>query len=166
MEQRALRWVQTSLARYDNMVTEGELVRGHGFKYEKEGNTYIELHRDDHTLFQADWNHLSFGDNLSMHKGVQEKTLIMLDQDKCIFKQYNLSLKSWSDPNRTRALLPKDKGQGVMISAFVSREFGFGMTPTPDQLNLINSAQSNGKSQSYSDECATISKNGTKKKHY
>jgi hypothetical protein len=56
-----------------------------------------------------------------------------------IFKQNNLSLKFWSDPKGNRALLPKDEGQGVMISAFVSREFDFGMTLTPDQLYLINS---------------------------
>jgi hypothetical protein len=78
-------------------------------------------------------------------KGVHEKPLIILGQDECIFKQFNLSSKLWSDPNGTRALLPKDEGQGVMISAFVSCEFGFGMTMTPDQLDKVNRQQSRGK---------------------
>jgi hypothetical protein len=86
----------------------------------KKGDTYVELHVDDHPKFQADCEHLPFGGHLSVRKGVHEKPLTILGQDKCIFKQFNLSSKSWSDPNGTNALLPKDEGQGVMISAFVS----------------------------------------------
>jgi hypothetical protein len=85
-----------------------------------------------------------------------------LGQDECIFKQFNLPSKLWSDPDGTRALLPKDEGQGVMISAFVSREFGFGMTMTPDQLDKVNRQRSRGKRRFYSEENAAISKSGTK----
>jgi hypothetical protein len=36
--------------------------------------------------------------------------MIILGQDEFIFKQFNLTNESWSDPDRTRALLPKDDG--------------------------------------------------------
>jgi hypothetical protein len=164
LEQRTHRWIHIPLAIYEKMVTEGELVRECGFQFEKEGDTYVELHVDDHPKFQADCEHLPFGGHLSVRKGVHEKPLIIFGQDECIFKQFNLSSKSWSDPNGTRALLPKDEGQGVMISAFVSREFGFGMTMTPDQLDKVNRQRSRGKRKFYSDENAAISKSGTKTK--
>jgi hypothetical protein len=61
----------------------------------------------------------------------------MLDQDKCIFKQYNLNKNAWSDPVGTRGLLPKDEGQVVMISTFVSCEFGFDMILTASQLDKV-----------------------------
>ncbi len=35
-------------------------------------------------------------------------------------------------------LVPKDYGQGVMISAFQSRELGFGVKLTQEQLDEIN----------------------------
>jgi hypothetical protein len=91
---------------------------------------------------------------------------MIFGQDECIFKQYNRSNKSWSDPDGTRALLPKEDGQGVMISAFASREFGFGMQLTASQLDKVNKSRSRGVRKYYSDKNAAISKNGTAKKRY
>ncbi len=34
--------------------------------------------------------------------------------------------------------VPKDDGQGIMINAFQSREFGFGFDLTPDLLQEVN----------------------------
>jgi hypothetical protein len=107
---------------------------------------------------------LQFGGYLSVRKGVGVKPLMIFGQDECIFKQYIRTNKSWSDPDGTRALLPKDDGQGVMISAFASREFGFGMQLTASQLDKVNKARSIGVRKFYSDEKAAISKNGTAKK--
>ena len=42
-------------------------------------------------------------------------------------------------------LVPKDEGLGRVISAFVNREFGFGLAVTPAQLNEINAKRSNTK---------------------
>jgi hypothetical protein len=36
-------------------------------------------------------------------------------------------------------MIPKDEGLGVMISAFVSREFGFGYCLSPQDLQKVNS---------------------------
>jgi hypothetical protein len=52
-------------------------------------------------------------------------------------------------------LIPKDEGHGVMISAFVSREFGFGMTLSQDQLDLVYGTRVG---QAYIDEESAIKK--------
>ena len=67
-----------------------------------------------------------------------EKAIIMLGHDECIFKQYHFTNKSWVGDDKSRPLIPKDEGQGIMISAFQSREFGFGHFLTADQLKKIN----------------------------
>jgi hypothetical protein len=116
---------------------------------------------DESPVFQDECNSLPYGGHLSVHKGVGEKPMIMLGQDECIFKQFNLTNKSWSDPEGTRALLPKDDGQGVMISAFVSREFGFGMKLTSSQLDEINRERSKEENKYYSDKDAAFVRNGS-----
>jgi hypothetical protein len=143
------------------MIEKGMLDESIGFKFDKDGCTYMELHVDDHPLFQEECNYLQFGGHLSVQKEVGVKTLIMLGQDEWIFKQYNLNKNTWSDPDGTRALLPKDEGQGVMISAFVSHEFGFCMTLTASQLDKVNKERKRGKRKHYSDQNAAISKNAT-----
>jgi hypothetical protein len=40
-----------------------------------------------------------------------------------------------------RVLVPKDEGQGVMVSIFQSREFGFGFVMLPEQLQQVNIAR-------------------------
>jgi hypothetical protein len=55
----------------------------------------------------------------------KEPALIMFEHDECIFKQFLTTTKSWQAPNGETVLIPKDDGQGVMISAFQSREFSF-----------------------------------------
>jgi hypothetical protein len=86
---------------------------------------------------------------------------MLLGQDECIFKQFCLTKKSWTDPNGTRALLPKDEGQGVMISAITSRELGFGMELSPNQLALVNQRRKRVGNKHYLDKDAAIAKNGT-----
>jgi hypothetical protein len=137
-ELRAHRWIQIPLSRYQQMVQDCQLSDTMGYKYTNEhGDVYVELHVDEHPLFQDESNHLPFGGSLSIRKKKEEKPVMILGQDECIFKQYSLNKKSWSDPNGTKALLPKDEGQGVMISAFTCRELGFGMELSPNQLHIV-----------------------------
>jgi hypothetical protein len=58
----------------------------------------------------------------------------MFGHDECIFKQYLLTEKVWTLPTDEKQLVPKEEGQGVMISAFQSRKFGFGMPVMEEQL--------------------------------
>ena len=64
---------------------------------------------------------------------------MIIGQDESVFAQYLLGAKSWVGPKGQRPLLPKSEGDGYMLSAFVSREFGFGRTLTEDELARINS---------------------------
>jgi hypothetical protein len=140
------------------MVENEELCDRRGYKYDdKNGNTYVELHVYEHPIFQDECNHLPFGGHLSVQKK-EEKPVMLLGQDKCIFKQFCLTKKSWSDPNGTRALLPKDKGQGVMISAITSQELGFGMELSPDQLALVNQRRKRVGNKHCLDKDAAIAK--------
>jgi hypothetical protein len=50
-------------------------------------------------------------------------------------KQNCFTSKSWTAPTGQKAIILKDKGMGVMISAFVSRDFGFGLTLNQQQLS-------------------------------
>ncbi|KAI2503961.1 hypothetical protein MHU86_10527 [Fragilaria crotonensis] len=48
----------------------------------------------------------------------------------------------WVGPKGQRPLLPKPEGDGYMLSAFVSREFGFGKEQMTDaELAMVNDAR-------------------------
>jgi hypothetical protein len=64
-------------------------------------------------------------------------------------------------PNGAVVLIPKDDGQGVMISAFQSREFWFGLQLNQQQLALVNAYRNN---KDYCDEKVVIKLRGTSKK--
>ena len=55
---------------------------------------------------------------------------------------------SWTLPDGTKQLVPKDDGIGLMFSLFCSRELGYGMSLTQHQLDLTNEQR---KGQKYSD---------------
>jgi hypothetical protein len=64
-------------------------------------------------------------------------------------KQYCFKSKSWTAPTGQKKIIPKDEGMGVMVSGFVSREFGFGLTLSQQQLQKVNAARQATK---YSDQ--------------
>ena len=49
--------------------------------------------------------------------------------------------KQWYGPNGETYVVPKDDGCGVMISAFQSREFGFGLEITAHDLQRVNATR-------------------------
>ena len=61
-------------------------------------------------------------------------------------------------PDGTAALSPKDEGQGLMLSCFVSRDFGFGHQLSQEQLKLVNEYRNN---QVYLDTEAAMTINQT-----
>jgi hypothetical protein len=161
-ELKAHRWIQISATRFDTMVTKGELEKNSGYKYnENDGSKWVELHVDMHPSFQDECNHLPYGGQLSKRKPANEKPLMIIGQDECIFKQYTLTKKSWVSPSGTRALLPKDDGQGIMVSAFVARELGYGINLTPSQLHLVNEERAKPSKRHYEDKEAATKMNGT-----
>jgi hypothetical protein len=88
----------------------------------------VEYHVNSCTEFQERMNNeTKFGGNLSVRMNKEEKPLIMFGHNEAIFKQYLLTKISWYGPDGISILVPKDDGQGVMISAFQSIELGFGV---------------------------------------
>jgi hypothetical protein len=79
-----------------------------------------------------------FGGQLSVRLEEHERPLLMFRHAKAIFKQFLLTKKSRCGPNGETVLVPKDEGQGLMISAFQSREFGFGYHLDEEQLAEVN----------------------------
>jgi len=75
---------------------------------------------------------------LSVHKPSNSKSLNSFGHDKCIFKQFTFCAKSWQGPNGKIMMIPKDDGLGIMISAFQSHEFGFGLDLTDSDLMEVN----------------------------
>ena len=61
----------------------------------------------------------------------------MMGQDESIYWQYLLSSKVWYI-NGACGLRKKGNGPGIMVSAFVSEQFGFGMPLSPSQLSKVN----------------------------
>jgi len=81
------------------------------------------------------------------------KPIIIIGQDKCVFSQFLLSSKVWIGPNKEALLLPKSEGEGHMISAMQSRNFGFGLPIAEDKLLLINALRQH---QNYLDTVAAM----------
>jgi hypothetical protein len=96
-----------------------------------------------------------FGGNLSVRRDKNKETIIVIGHDECIFRQYALTNKSWVGPQGQKTITPKDAGQGIMISAFQSRAFGFGMELNEQQMEEINFFREGKK---YADESAAIAK--------
>jgi hypothetical protein len=152
-EQRMFRWIQLPLLEVEAMEEAGELQRGMGKRYQANAMgerlttpslndqpiIWVEFHIDEHPSFQHRMNGLTeFGGNLSVFKPPGSKPLIGFGQDESILKQYAFTTKAWTAPDGTRGLIPKDEGAGVMISAFVSREFGFGIDLSNEDLTRVN----------------------------
>ena len=62
----------------------------------------------------------------------------MIGQDECIFKKCSFTHNHWASLDGTTPPMPKEEGQGVMLSSFVSSEFRYGMELTKSQLSHIN----------------------------
>ncbi len=72
-----------------------------------------------------------FGGNLSVRRGKEERPIFSFGQDECIFRQFK-----WTGPKGELGIFSKDEGNGLMISAFQRRVFGFEMSLLPAELEL------------------------------
>ena len=160
-ELRSHRWISIKKEERDKFIKIGQLGEESGYEYEKDDKIYYEYHVDDNQIFH-DWcSHLPYGGHLSIRMPYNTKPLMILGQDECIFKQYLFSKGFWTHSDGTKQLIPKEEGQGLMLSCFCSREIGFGY-PVPDSvLNEINKQRENEK---YIDEKAAMEIYGNAKK--
>jgi hypothetical protein len=135
------RWVQLS-------VNEANLIRGididFGYSYHDivSNEERIEFHVDYRNRItrdneQQEQEHELYKDKkpaTSIHVSSQARPLMIVGQDESVFAQYLLGSKTWVGPKGQRPLLPKSEGDGYMLSAFVSSEFGFGQELTTTDI--------------------------------
>jgi len=129
------RWVQLS-------VNEANSIKGVDIDF---GYLYHDIVSDEKRIqFHVDcWNritrdqqqqeqseeHAHFKEkmpSISIRVSSQARPLMIVGQDESVFAQYLFGSKTWVGPKGQRPLLPKSKGDGYVLSAFMSREFGFG----------------------------------------
>ena len=152
------RWIQISVTESLKLDEEEAVTKGSGYQYDTDGGAMVEYHIDSADIFQKRMKGTKYGGNLSVQRDINEKPLIIMGHDECIFKQYLLTKKNWTGPDGEIALVPKDEGQGVMISALQSREFGLGMALSDDDLKRINERR---KGEMYMDKDAAKKRNGS-----
>ena len=117
----------------------GSITRNCGFNYVPDnGVDMVEYHGDASNEFEERLQLLSFGGNLNVRKPTGSKTVILLGQDKAIFKQFLFVTKVWVVPSGKRSLLPKDVGTGTMISRFICREHGLIRVISAKILDKVN----------------------------
>jgi hypothetical protein len=158
-ERRMFRWIQVTADKSEELESGGLVTKNSGYKYTtNDGTVMVEYHVDSCKEFQEKCDRETcFGGYLSVRLGT-DRPLLSLGHDEAIFKQYTLTKSAWVAPDGSTVLVPKDDGQGRMISAFQSREFGFGMVMTDEQLNEVNETR---KGKKYTDENAAIAKRGS-----
>ena len=127
------------------MIGNGDTFCGTLYEYYDDNwNKMFEFHVDDCPRFAewSDWpdfDSARFGGCLSVwFPGKGAKPLIIFGQDECIFKQYVFTKKSWMGSQGQTVLTPKDEGQGVMISLFVSCDNGSNFQLSSQQLDVVN----------------------------
>ena len=143
-EFRCFRWIQVTEEKYNEMINDGSIFTGEPYHFVNDlGQKSLEFHVDDCEDF-SDWDcwpdtdSEKFGGCLSVRMPEGVKPIIVFGQDECIFKQYIFTKKSWMGPEGQTAIIPKDEGQGLMMSSFVSRDYGFNLQISSSQMALVN----------------------------
>jgi hypothetical protein len=93
-----------------------------------------------------------YGGNLSVRKPESVKPRVPFGQDEAIFRSSQLNESCWAIDGQ-QTLRTKSMGVGRMVSALCSREFGFGLDVSLEELKRVNEFRGNTK---YGDEEAAI----------
>ena len=112
------RWIQISSSESKKLDEAGTVLVNSGYTYvNNNGNKMVEYHINCCNEFQERMDEKKIGGNVSVRMDKNEKPLIIMGHNECIFKQYLLTNKSWNEPNGELSLVPNNEGQGVMTSA-------------------------------------------------
>ena len=141
-EPRCRRWIQ--LSQEEAKVIEGIDIE-FGFCYDSAftNEPWVEFHVDyweARTRESHDLRSSKIPD-MSIRSPQGTRPIMIVGQDESVFSQYLLGSKTWVGPKGQRPLLPKSEGDGYMLSAFVSRDFGFGRPLTNSELQAINATR-------------------------
>ena len=88
LERRMFRWIHISKEESDTLQMNNTLPKNSGYHYTDEsGRNMVEYHVDSCKIFQKRMNEdTEFDGRLSVRMGKDEKPLISLGHDECIFK--------------------------------------------------------------------------------
>jgi hypothetical protein len=105
----------------------GQIAKNSSYSYyDEESQIHMrEYNIDTMRAFNDKINSLpSFVGPLSVHRPRGSRVIVFVGQDEAIYKQFLFLMKMWIGPNGECPLLPKDEGAGIMVSAFICREYG------------------------------------------
>jgi hypothetical protein len=156
-------WIQVTEMEAPELEDKKLIPRNSGYKYNhpESRERMLEYHFDTCNLFQERMNDKTQLGGRRSVRYPDGKMLVVWGYDVCIVKQYTLSKKLWIGTNGKTAIVAKDEGCGIMISAFQCREFGFGLELTAEELEHVHSYR---KDKLYKDEMAAKAKRGCPKK--
>ena len=136
VEPRCVRWIHVS--QHELTTTHAILNPEFGYPFvDSLGESQVEFHVDYCTSHATKDNELLVGKipRISIRAPLGSIPIEIFGQDESVFSQFLFPTKSWIGPNQERGLFPKSLGEGLMISAFVSRDSGFGMPVSSAQLD-------------------------------
>ena len=117
-------WYQIELKEAIELEKEGLLLPGKGYGYKnEEGLDMVEHHIDklpDSKLLTRFNKECCFGGNLSVRRGREERPIFSFGQDECIFCQFIFTGYASTGPKGEQRIIPKDEGNGSIISTFQS----------------------------------------------
>lgn len=132
-EKRAYRWVHITEERAKELENDKDvrLMKDIYDEFEENHIKMRQYHIDTHPIFS------NLVPKLSIHN-THNRPLMIIGQDESVFKQYSFGSKCWIGPDGEMKLLPKSDGYSRMVSAFVSRDFGFGLQLSKQELDKVN----------------------------
>jgi hypothetical protein len=163
LEPRTYRWLQLTQQAAEQYKVEKKILDdgNHGYQYmSEEGVPMVEFHVDDHEFLHDVAEEMGFGlfgGNLSVRKSPDVRPLMIFGQDESAYSQFLFGNRQWVGPKGQRPLLPKTNGLSIMVSAFQSRETGFGVDIDRIQMDEINAARTG---QCYADKEAAMAIKG------
>ena len=162
LEHKTYRWIQIKEHKVKEYRDKHGLLTPYVYNYKcpLTGTNMVEYHVESCKNFQEIMNKTTKWGGLSFRMPVGTKPMVLLGHNKCIYKQYQFTGKSWVADNGSCPIIPKDKGAGLMISNFQSREFGFVKPMTTTELQQVNEKR---RSERYQDEEAAMLKRDSKK---
>jgi len=122
-----------------------------GYEYIKDNITMCEYHidavPDDDNVKENNGSNVlekliaaGYAPTMSIQSSPNDRPLMIVGQDECVFSQFLLRSKMWVGPDKEGPLLPKSDGEGRMLSAMQSRDFGFGLPMNASLLAQVNIA--------------------------
>ena len=144
LEPRTHRFIQVTAETVERWRREDKISEDdkRGYNYTAGDTNMVEFHVDDSDLLHEHAEASGFGlfgGNLSVRKPPDVKPLMIFGQDD---SQFLLGNRQWVGPQGQRPLLPKTDGLlSLMISAFQSRETGFGVDISRMQMEEINESR-------------------------